>query len=307
MAVRQSRGWRDPRQLRAARQRGPLNDTAPLQEPDEYSGSLSETLLAEGLADQAPVEVMDASFTATEEIGSSVVTAGANEPAADRREPAGVRGQTSQSWYGIEQAPTNLPVQPKSIAQGNLDEIQMELSAMVAGPEQGWNLAPLAQRTRYFIEHGANSIERGQARLLLERIESFGMMARSAAAVGLSPAPQSTALPASVATNPSSATPARAASWTTTKAAPTAPESAGSASGQFDATGWLVPVHSSGRDMPTHALTNDTGKIIVYVTPAPGVNLSRFESQPIGVYGLRGYLPQLKTNHIQIQRVVRLQ
>ncbi|MCC6510371.1 MAG: hypothetical protein IT423_14805 [Pirellulaceae bacterium] len=76
---------------------------------------------------------------------------------------------------------------------------------------------------------------------------------------------------------------------------------------QFDATGWIVPVLGSSRDMPTHALTNDAGKIIVYLTPAAGVNLSRYSSQPIGVYGLRGYLPQLKTNHIQVQRVVRLQ
>ncbi len=36
--------------------------------------------------------------------------------------------------------------------------------------------------------------------------------------------------------------------------------------------------------MPTHALTNDTGKIIVYLTGAPGINLARFESQQVGVF-----------------------
>ncbi len=301
MAVRQSRGWRDPRQLREERLRGSMGQSFPdesaLASSDAFDARTDETTDA---------EVMDTGYEGAGEIGTSVITAGATEP---RRQSSAARASASgshdQSWYGIDQAPANQPRETTSLAQASLDDLQLELSTMVAGPEHTWNLAPLAERARYFIEHGQDSLQRGQARLLLERIESFAQIAQPSAVLPTSTArgplraiPASAAMPAGSsslsATSPLVAAPA-------TQSAP-----ASGTDAKFDATGWLVPVHSSGRDMPTHALTNDAGRIIVYVSPAPGVNLTRFESQAIGVYGLRGYLPQLKTNHIQIQRIVRL-
>ena len=294
MAVRQSRGWRDPRQLREDRMRGRLDGER-----------IDETALAVNEPNTNDADVMDAGFDSDVEIGTGVVTA-----AAESRTQSPVNQE--QAWYGIDQAPTSQPGRPTTVAQAGLEEVQLELSAMVAGPEHTWNLAPLAERARYFVEHGQNSLQRGQARLLLERIESFSTIAQHSSALGMttpSVAP-GRAIPASatldVAKKPASL-PATTASWVAPSSNAVSGSAAESSGAKFDATGWLVPVHSSGRDMPTHALTNDAGRIIVYVTPAPGVNLTRFESQPIGVYGLRGYLPQLKSNHIQIQRVVRLQ
>ena len=184
---------------------------------------------------------------------------------------------------------------------------------MVSGPQSTWNLAPLADRTRFLIEHGATAVERGEARLLMDRIEAFTDLARRSTELGITPpvglqtgvaagqaAPGNTSMAASIAGS--------AARW----ASPLgvggqAVESASGSALRFDATGWIVQVRSSGRDMPTHALTNDAGTIIVYLSPAPGVNLGRYQGQAVGVYGLRGYLPQLKSNHIQVQRAVRLQ
>jgi hypothetical protein len=74
----------------------------------------------------------------------------------------------------------------------------------------------------------------------------------------------------------------------------------------YDATGWLVPVHAAGPDQPTHALTNDTGDVIAYVSPIAGLNLDRYRNQAVGINGLRGYLPQLQAAHIQAQRVSRV-
>lgn len=317
MAVRQSRGWRDPRLLREERMRGGIAD----DRSDEMA-------LAANQSNIEDADVMDAGFDGEVEVGTGVVTAGAVE---SRRAQGSVMGAAlavneqplnqEQSWYGIDQAPGSQVARPVTMAQAGLEEVQLELSAMVAGPEQTWNLAPLAERARYFVEHGQDSLQRGQARLLLERIESFATIAQHSSALGIVATPSgapgrpttassvatSTTRAATQASTTSGVVPASAASWVAPSASAAGSSLADNGGSRFDATGWLVPVHSSGRDMPTHALTNDAGRIIVYVTPAPGVNLTRFESQPIGVYGLRGYLPQLKSNHIQIQRVVRLQ
>ena len=353
--ARQSRGWRDPRTLREDRLRGRdqgLPDETALADNDSGSNNNSASGYADNdysmrddeAGDYASIdgEVMDAGYDEATEIGTSVMTAGATEPVRPRNRASASGNQSSndrarnhsaasdQTWYGIDQAPaSNSTRGSASVAQASLDDVQLELSAMVAGPESTWNLAPLADRARYFIEHGHDSIQRGQARLLLERIESFAQIARSSTALGIAsptnaPSAPLRALPASAASGSGIGVPASAASWiagprgvpgvaSSTAPSnisgnnPTNPDNTSAEGSRFDATGWLVPVHSSGRDMPTHALTNDAGRIIVYVTPAPGVNLSRFESQAIGVYGLRGYLPQLKSNHVQIQRAVRLQ
>lgn len=298
MAVRQSRGWRDPRQLREDRKRNATFDNY----PDESTLAMDRAELSRSNADITDTGVMDASYEQFDEVGSAVVTAGAT---ADL--PSSRSSSTEQSWYGIEQAPSSRGNRAPAALQASLEEVQLELSAMVAGPEHTWNLAPLAEQARYFIEHGQDSLQRGQARLLLERIDSFASIARqSMPSVGAQAVGASNAKTTSNTGSVTGAGSTGQASWVgqVSGDSTTVTDANGA---RFDATGWLVPVHSSGRDMPTHALTNDAGRIIVYVTPAPGVNLTRFESQSIGVYGLRGYLPQLKTNHIQIQRVVRLQ
>ena len=75
----------------------------------------------------------------------------------------------------------------------------------------------------------------------------------------------------------------------------------------YDATGWLVPVIAASPGQPTHALTDDLGRIQSYVSPWPGMNLNRYINQAVGITGLRGYLPQLQAGQIQASRVVRLQ
>lgn len=271
---RKPRGWRDPRQLREMREQGRVR------------GDLA---YADG-GDQAE--------------GSGVITASATGSASGMSD--GMTGTSDDAqWYGIVQAPQASAYQPLQLQQADLGEVQLRLSEMVAGPEHTWNLAPLADRTRYLVEHGSSAVERGEARLLLDRIQAFADVARRSVELGMTPP---VALPAgvnaSISASPSAAAATQWASPLGLTGALT--EAASGNAPRFDATGWVVPVHSTNPDMPTHALTNDAGRIIVYLTPAPGVNLSRYQAQAIGVYGLRGYLPQLKANHIQVQRAVRL-
>jgi hypothetical protein len=74
----------------------------------------------------------------------------------------------------------------------------------------------------------------------------------------------------------------------------------------YDATGWLVPVHATTPGQPTHAITDDGGRILAYVTSRAGLDLDSYINQAVGIFGLRGYLPRLQAGHIQAQRIVTL-
>jgi hypothetical protein len=73
-----------------------------------------------------------------------------------------------------------------------------------------------------------------------------------------------------------------------------------------DASGWLVQVHTSYPGQPEFALTDDAGNVITYVQSTPGLNLRRYLQQPVTVYGLRGYVPNLASKQIVAERVVRV-
>jgi len=74
----------------------------------------------------------------------------------------------------------------------------------------------------------------------------------------------------------------------------------------YEETGFLMEVHSSRRGAPEYALVDEQGDVKVFVTPVPGLNLAHYLTKHIGVFGRRGYLYRLKTQHVTITRVVDL-
>ncbi len=74
----------------------------------------------------------------------------------------------------------------------------------------------------------------------------------------------------------------------------------------YEETGYLMEVHSSRRDAPEYALVDEQGDVKVFVTPVPGLNLAHYLTKQIGVFGRRGYIYRLKTQHVTITRVVDL-
>ena len=74
----------------------------------------------------------------------------------------------------------------------------------------------------------------------------------------------------------------------------------------YEETGYLMEVHSSRRGAPEYALVDEQGDVKVFVTPVPGLNLAHYLTKHIGVFGRRGYLYRLKTQHVTITRVVDL-
>jgi hypothetical protein len=177
---------------------------------------------------------------------------------------------------------------------------------MVAGPPSLWNLERIVERTKHLIEHGASPIERGQARLLLERIQEFENHAQRTAFTAPGVIRSSYQVPAASSGHGSTSSISSAGfqrsvlpSKKSSLAAPTGHQ-------PYDATGWLVPVHATTAGQPSHAITDDSGRIIAYVTSRAGLTLDGYVNQPVGIIGLRGYLPQLEASHIQAQRIVTL-
>lgn len=77
------------------------------------------------------------------------------------------------------------------------------------------------------------------------------------------------------------------------------------AAGESSVSGTLVQVYSSRSNSPPFALTDNTGRTVAYVTPAPGVNLRVHLNSEVQVTGGQGYVTGLNTPHIVAAAVAR--
>lgn len=228
------------------------------------------------------------------------------------------------NWYGIGQQnetvalPANQfsgtanldALQTAAASNVGLNQLQLKLSEAVTQPMQMWSLQPIYESARFYVEHGGSAIERGQARLLMERIEEFAELAARSGYLALNRTSLANSGSGIAGSN------SLGASGSVMLASTSSGSSSGVAQSDFnraiggdssyDATGWLVPVIAASAGQPSHALTDDTGRILSYVSPVPGLNLDRYLNQAVGITGLRGYLPQLQAGHLQASRVVRL-
>lgn len=193
-----------------------------------------------------------------------------------------------------------------------LEDITLQMTILAQREPNLWNLAPLRARTEALIDRGANSLERGKARLMLEKIEEFeelqqrhirterGVAADAVADAG-STSPIGAGLAALNFVSAGNPSPSSAAS-----ASAAAPRTSPSIEPRFDGTGWLLPVHSTKRVAPPYALLDDNGQVIQYVTPSPGLNLHRYERKRVGIYGQKGASQLLNAPHLTAHRVVDL-
>ena len=174
----------------------------------------------------------------------------------------------------------------------DLTSIDIDLSQMVARDPSTWNLNLLHERAERLIARGATPLERGRARLLLEKIEQFEDLHRRHVEAER---------PVTVASKGSSPT----STASVTSAAARGPDPA-AIEPRFDGVGTLMPVHSTKRVAPPFALMNDDGKVLQYVAPSPGLNLHRYTHKRIGVYGQRATAGSLNAPVLTAQRVVEL-
>jgi hypothetical protein len=175
---------------------------------------------------------------------------------------------------------TSTSAEPSSLqtVSRQLEQLELDLSVMVANDRSRWDLAGLRERVEELVERGSDPVARGNARLLLDKIKQFEQVFDAEAAAA--------------------------------PAAATAQESAvdSPADPRYDGTGWLKPVVSRRSEKPPapFALVDGDGKPLVFITPSPGLNMNRYVNKQIGVYGRRGYIESLKTSHVTAERVIDL-
>lgn len=177
-----------------------------------------------------------------------------------------------------------------------LQEAFLELNRIVSGPTERWDLRAVHRYVSDWIENGRTALERGEARLLVERIVQFESI-RQRLAASMPAVSQAAAHLASDAASAVSSAVALSeqdsVSWD--EANPS------------DASGWLTAVYTSRPGQPEFALTDASGsQVICYVQPAPGVNLRRYAGQSVALYGIKGYLPELNARQLTAERVVRV-
>jgi hypothetical protein len=192
--------------------------------------------------------------------------------------------------------------------------LQLELSSTVAQPMKSWDLASVRTKTEQLIEEGDSALQRGRARLLLDQISQFEDLQR-----GKTPAAAETQVLASP--NALYVPPAQNAVSQTAVSGPASsgvPAESGSnsqgaalleqlaAEGRYDGVGWLLPVHSQNRIAPRFALTDERGRVIQYIVPAPGRNLHRHLRKQVGIIGQRQSLTGLSAPVLTASNVIEL-
>jgi hypothetical protein len=163
-----------------------------------------------------------------------------------------------------------------------LEHIDLDLTDVIAKDISQWEFSGLQERAEAAVAAAQGSLERGRARVLLDKLTRFDDIKK-----------RHDALPSALPAAPPIA-PAARAGWTP------------SDDPRFDGVGRLSPVVSQSTGGPQYALMDDKGAVLSFVTPAPGVNLRPYVDRQIGVNGQRGYLTDLRRQHISVQRITLL-
>jgi len=222
----------------------------------------------------------------------------------DYREANASRSPTNASGPRIAATTQPARTQPISISpsptsgvnpdqlQQQLEQIEVDLSLLLAQDKSLWNLGPLRERVQRLVEQGTDPAARGRARLVLDKIKQFETTFDVA---DYGPIGSNTGGPAarsvSAMTEPKSSA-----------------ESSPLADPRYDAQGWLKPVVSRKSDKPAapYAVVDQEGQPLCFVTPSPGLNLNRYLNKQVGLYGRRGMLEELKKPHVTAERVIDL-
>jgi hypothetical protein len=234
--------------------------------------------------------------------------------ASPNNSPTGIR-ESNNSAAAVRPSANSPATAGADDFDTQLRKIDIELSLMVAREPDSWQLTTLRKRTEALVEAGSTATERGRARLLLDKVRDFeNLQLRSDDAVSSDRLAEDVSPRARNANRGNTDTGAASTDTASRDAATTGamrigPRDTGpdeTDDPNYDGSGWLMPVHSQNRTAPLYALLNDDGKVLHYISPAPGLNLHRYLRQEVGIRGQRGYIEKLNTPHLTAERVIVL-
>ena len=181
------------------------------------------------------------------------------------------------------------PARPLSAEeyQRRLDEIDLELSIMVAEEPTVWRFDEMALDAEHLIAQAETALERGRAKMLLTKIERFENIKQRYDTVEQVVADVDR----------------RGRRLTALADRDNSHREAQQSSDRFDGQGRLTRVRSQQPGMPRYALVDDNGRVKCYVTPSPGMSLRHYEQRNVGITGTRGYMPAQRAHHIMAKHI----
>lgn len=228
-------------------------------------------------------------------------SAATERPASPFKEVGGAAGSVEAprvaSLDRLPATDTNSLLSASSRFEDKLTDIELQLSLMAAREPRDWQLDPLRAQAEQLVVAGKTTLERGRARLVLDKIAQFDELYIKAVEVNeLSRTARLTSVTESTVAGPSASKPAVSSSKSLTL-----PDGV-----TYDGVGWLKPVYSAKRVAPPYALVDVDGKVLQYVTPAPGLNLNRYVKKPVGMFGQKSRLNAFNADHLTAAKVVDL-
>ena len=167
-----------------------------------------------------------------------------------------------------------------------VEQINLELSVMVAEEPTVWHFDRLQLKAEQLLREAQTAVERGHARTLVDKIGQFADLKERHQQV---------------------AALREQTDRTNQRWAQLSPMQPGSAAGgtlsRFDGTGQLTRVTSGKPGTPQFVLLDEQGKPECYVTPTPGLNLRYYVGQRVGVTGTAGFIPEQRARHIMASHV----
>lgn len=175
-----------------------------------------------------------------------------------------------------------------------LDELNHDLSLMLADPPATWRFQDVRSRAQTELNGAQSALDRGKARALLRELDRYEQLQEDfVEADGLRETTDRENRLAEIAATPPTVRHASA-------------EGTDDQS-QFDGVGRLAPVVSKRIGAPRFALTNSEGEVLMFVTPAAGIDMQPLVGKVVGLTGTRGYMPELRKPHLTAVRVEQLE
>ncbi len=153
-----------------------------------------------------------------------------------------------------------------------------------------WEFSAMAGPAEDLLEQAETALERGRARRLVNKLTRLSDIKRRYDAIGIARR-----------TGDLVREPLAAAAVTPPPTGRTVTMQA-----RYDGVGRLKRVVSPKVGAPQFALVNEQGDVACYLTPAPDVNLRRYEGQRVGVTGVTGLMLQPRAKHVAAKHVTLL-
>lgn len=216
-------------------------------------------------------------------------------------------------------APPLKPFQPVSAERiaaveaetldADVERLSLILSRLMASQSSAAEAEPVFQAATALATGSSDTVVAGRARLLAERVRQYQRLCRKrdGELSVQQHAPPRVETPSVIPVDHRSGLSDPTSHPLTPAHQATGPEltAAESQSALVGQVGYLVQVYSARPNSPPYALTDHSGRTVVYVTPAPGVNIRTHLNSHVQVVGQQGFLRGLNTPHILATRTSR--